>query len=238
MDVLVISPTYNERENIKLFLDRLISVFDKEKGFFNVLIVDDNSPDGTGEIVNNYKDDRVKLLRREKKEGLGKAYKDAIKYALENYNVDYLIHMDADLSHDSLLIPVLLSKIKDNDVVIASRYIKGGDVTNWSKSRKVISKAANLYGKFLLSLQVNDISSGFRCYNVEFLKKLNLNEIKSDGYSFLEEMLFLVRKNNGKMMEVPFAFVDRIYGKTKLTRKEMINFFTTILRLFMIRWKN
>jgi len=230
----IILPTYNEKENINLILDALIKEFQTIENFeMEILVVDDNSPDKTWEIVKEYseKHSNIHLLLRKKKSGLGSAYIEGINLAIDKLKADFVFNMDADLSHDPKLISQMLKYGQEYDLIIGSRYIKGGGFANWPWYRKLISKGANLFGVIFLGLNVKDISSGFRCYSKEIINRTDLSKIESKGYAFLEELLFHCIKNGAKVKEIPLIFVDRTKGETKLNKKEMINFFLTIIRL-------
>ncbi|MBU4242648.1 MAG: polyprenol monophosphomannose synthase [Nanoarchaeota archaeon] len=230
----IILPTYNEKENINLILDALLKEFELIDDFnMEVLVVDDNSPDKTWETVEKYsqKHPNIHLLLRKKKSGLGSAYIEGINFAIDKLKADFVFNMDADLSHDPKLISKMLEQGKEFNLVIGSRYIKGGGFANWPWYRKLISKGANLFGVIILGLKIKDISSGFRCYSKDIINKTNLSKIESTGYAFLEELLFHCIKNGAKVKEIPLIFVDRTKGETKLNKKEMINFFLTIIRL-------
>lgn len=234
--VCIIVPTYNESKNIGPLLQQLLKVGATLNSNYSlkVLIVDDNSPDKTWAIVKAFrkKYPNIFLLKREKKEGLGAAYLAGFKYAFAKIKPDIIIQMDADLSHPPEKIPAFLKEIENgSDMVIGSRYIKEGGCKSWSLFRKIVSKGANKFGGLVLNLKINDISSGFRCYKASLLKSVDLNSIECKGYSFLEELLFLCKKKGAKIKEVPFLFVDRVRGKTKLTKKEMINFFVSIIKI-------
>lgn len=233
----IVIPTYNERENIALLIPSLQKVFGSLPEFdMHILVVDDNSPDRTWEIVKDYstKYENIHLLLRENKSGLGAAYIAGIRYAIDKLKANFVFNMDADLSHDPKLILSMLNACKEYDIAIGSRYIKGGGFANWPWYRKLISRGANFFGSSLLGLKIKDISSGFRCYNVKVLKKVDFNKIQSKGYAFLEELLYYCVKAGANVKEIPLMFVDRTKGQTKLNKKEMLNFFKTIINL---RWK-
>lgn len=233
--VCIISPTYNERVNVEELIKRTLKVFKNQKKYkVSLLIVDDNSPDRTWEFVQNFrkKHPNVFLIKKNKKEGIGAAYITGFKYCFKNIPSDIIFQMDADLSHPPEKVPLFLKELeKGYDVVIGSRYIKGGGCDKWTPYRKIVSRGANKFGKIVLNLKINDISSGFRCYRTNFLKSLDIDKIHAKGYSFLEELLFMCAKKNAKIKEIPFQFIDRIKGKTKLTKKEMAKFFINILKL-------
>ncbi|MBE2256003.1 MAG: polyprenol monophosphomannose synthase [Ignavibacteria bacterium] len=218
MKVLVIVPTYNESENILNLIPEILAN-SNDKFDFNILIIDDNSPDGTANLVKNLNNPKVHLIEREKKLGLGTAYVMGFKYAIEN-NYDVVFEMDADFSHDPKYLPGFLTKIDEGyDLVVGSRYINGVSVLNWPIGRLVLSYYANMYTRWVTGLKVKDTTAGFVCYRVDALKKINLNNIKSNGYSFQIEMKFKFYRKNLKICEIPILFVDRRAGSSKMSRK-------------------
>ena len=215
---LIIIPTYNESENIELIINKILLLND----FNDVLIVDDNSPDGTSEIVSNLKKqniDRIFLIVRDKKKGLGSAYTKGFKWALDK-NYSYIFEMDADLSHD----PAEIIKLKelliknDTDVVIGSRYLNGVSVVNWPLSRIFLSYFANIYVKIITGMPIKDSTSGFIGYSRETLSSLDINKIKFNGYAFQIEMKFKLWKKNFKLREHQIIFVNRKSGKSKMDK--------------------
>lgn len=193
---------------------------------FSFLVVDDGSPDGTADICEKLKPEipTLEILRRFKKSGLGSAYRDGYRFALEKH-FDAIIQIDADGSHQVSDLPKLLSKFESSpsiDLVIGSRWIKGGSVLNWSKHRKALSRLANIYSNFLLALGVKDSTAGFRVYKTSAIKKLNLSNIKSEGYCFQIEMTREVKKIGGTFSEVPITFVERQFGVSKMSGKIVI----------------
>jgi len=212
---LVIIPTYNESENIIPLIQEIL----KQGDCFDVLVVDDASPDGTAKIVKEFQknEPRVLLLERSGKMGLGTAYVAGFKYALE-HSYDYIFEMDADFSHDPKFIPALLKKAEDCDVVIGSRYKSGVNVVNWPMSRLILSYSANLYTRVITGMPVHDATAGFKCYRRRVLEALNLDSIHSNGYSFQIETNFLAWKKGFRICEVPIIFVDRRSGVSKMSR--------------------
>ena len=216
---LVIIPTYNEAESLPILLRDLAVL----RGDLNYLVVDDGSPDGTSDICEKLKSEipGLEVLRRFKKTGLGSAYRDGYRYALEK-NFGAVIQIDADGSHQVSDLSKLLSKFESNpkvDLVIGSRWIKGGSVLNWTKHRETLSRLANIYSNFLLGLGVKDSTAGFRIYKTSTIKKLNLVGIKSEGYCFQIEMTREIKKIAGLISEVPITFVERKFGKSKMSGK-------------------
>jgi len=214
---LVIIPTYNEMENIE---DIITAVFCDEIEHLHILIVDDNSPDGTGEYVRKRAEaePRLHLLSRSGKLGLGTAYCAGFKYALEN-GYDYIFEMDADFSHDPKEIINFLSAIQDNDLVIGSRYIRGVNVINWPMQRLLLSYFANIYTRIITGMKIFDSTGGFKCFRREVLESIDLTKIKSNGYAFQIEMNFKAYKKGFRIKEIPIVFVDRQMGKSKMSKK-------------------
>jgi len=217
LEALVVIPTYNEKENIEELIGQVLSV----KDTIHILVVDDNSPDGTGDIVERMasSNERVNIIRREKKMGLGSAYIAGFKWALENTDARYVFEMDADFSHDPRAIPNFLEAVKDNDLVIGSRYLKGITVVNWPLSRLILSYSANIYTRLITGLPLKDATGGYKCFRREVLEALPLDRIKSDGYSFQIEVNFLCWKKGFRIKEIPILFVDRRVGISKMNRK-------------------
>lgn len=216
MKSLIIIPTYNERENIRSVVEHILGL----KEDFHILIVDDNSPDGTGEIVEKFnKNEKLKIIHREKKLGLGTAYIQGFKWALSK-DFEYIFTMDADLSHNPKYLPLFLEKINEGcDMVVGSRYIENGGIINWPIYRLLLSKAANLYTRIITRLPLTDSTGGFNCYRREVLESIDLDRVSSDGYAFQIEMKFKVWKKGFRLGEIPIIFVDRRFGQSKISRK-------------------
>jgi dolichol-phosphate mannosyltransferase len=214
---LVIVPTYNESGSIREVTRRL---FDATRDRADLLIVDDGSPDGTATIVKELQtsDDRIHLLERSGKLGLGTAYVTGFKWALER-GYDAVVEMDADLSHDPADVPRLLDALETADAVIGSRYVPGGGVGNWGRTRRALSGAGNLYARAWLGYGVKDSTSGFRAYRTETLRKLDLDGVASQGYSFQVELTRRFHKAGATITEVPITFVERATGKSKMSRR-------------------
>lgn len=228
--ILIIVPTYNEKKNICILLERIIRTVREA----DILVVDDNSPDGTALEVKNFASTshaNIRIIERKGKRGLGDAYRAGFQYGL-NGGYDILVTMDGDLSHNPSYLPLILSAIKYNDVVVGSRYIKDGGTVNWRIRRILLSWLANKFARFLLGLKGNDLTSGYRAYRRSLLESIGLNTVKSNGYSFLVEMLFFAKQKNVRVHEVPIIFFDRIMGKSKISRKEI---FLGALTLFRLR---
>jgi dolichol-phosphate mannosyltransferase len=225
---LVIIPTYNELENLPRLIPEVLS----ENGNIHLLIVDDGSPDGTGKFVEEEmkKNDRIHLLKREKKMGLGTAYLAGFKYALQN-NYDFVFEMDADFSHDPKELKNFLLAIKENDLVLGSRYINGVRVVNWPMTRLLLSFFASVYTRLITGLPVRDATGGFKCFRRKVLEAIDLNKIKSNGYSFQIEMTFKAYAKGFKIKEIPIVFVDRVKGKSKMSKKIVREAITMVWKL-------
>ncbi|RMF60054.1 MAG: polyprenol monophosphomannose synthase [Calditrichaeota bacterium] len=218
--ILIIIPTYNEAENIENIISEIIALNIPN---LSILVVDDNSPDGTHEIVQKLakKDARIHLLKRAGKLGLGTAYVEGFRYALA-HTYEFIFEMDADLSHYPGDIPKLLEGAQSADLVIGSRYIYGVNVINWPFSRLFLSLAANWYTRLITGLPVHDCTSGFKCFRRRVLEAIDLDRVSSDGYSFQIEMTFKAWKKKFTIKEEPIVFVDRTRGNSKMTRKVML----------------
>lgn len=210
---LVIIPTYNEIENIAKMIDTVSELPESP----DILIVDDNSPDGTGKKVIEIKEVRnnVNLISRKGKLGLGTAYIEGFRYAIEN-SYDYVIEMDCDFSHDPKDISRLIEEMQNYDLVIGSRYIQGVNVVNWPLKRLLLSIGASVYTRIITGLPLKDATSGFKCFKREVLESIDLNTIRSNGYSFQIEMHFKVWKKKFRIKEIPIIFTDRIDGHSKM----------------------
>jgi dolichol-phosphate mannosyltransferase len=213
---LVIIPTYNEMDNIPKLLPIVLSKDDS----INILIVDDNSKDGTAQYVieQQKSNPRLHLLQREKKLGLGTAYIAGFKYALAN-GYDFIFEMDADFSHNPDEIPNFLKAIKENDLVLGSRYIDGVRVLNWPMRRLLLSFFASVYTRIITGMPVRDATGGFKCFRRKVLEGIDLNKVQSNGYSFQIEMTFKAYKKGFKIKEIPIVFMDRVKGTSKMSKK-------------------
>ena len=212
---LIIIPTYNEAVNISNLIPELLALDVNP----DILVVDDNSPDGTGEAVLKFSDTkRVHLLSRDRKEGLGPAYVAGFKWALSLNTYDAVVQMDADFSHPVAKVEELLSSLEEYDLVIGSRYSSGVNVVNWPLSRLLLSYFANQYTKIITGLPIKDATGGFKAFRIETLRKLDLDLIKSDGYSFQIEVTYKLFRMDCTIKEIPIVFVDRHSGTSKMTR--------------------
>jgi dolichol-phosphate mannosyltransferase len=234
LQVSVIVPTYDEKENIEALVAQLLAL----PMDLNVVIVDDNSPDGTGEIADRLaaeNEGRVNVIHRAGKLGLGTAYIAGFKHALAN-GADIICSLDADFSHNPRYIPDMLAKIEQGcGLVIASRYVRGGG-SDHNLVRKVFSWGANTITRVMLGLHAHDTTAGFRCYRREVLESLDLDGIKSSGYSFLFEMLYNVERRGWKVGEVPIFFEDRRLGASKVSKGEISKALLAVFRLAPTRW--
>jgi dolichol-phosphate mannosyltransferase len=230
--VLVIVPTYNEAENIAALIREVRNLdIDPE-----ILIIDDNSPDGTANIVKTImeRDPKVHLIERPKKMGLGSAYITGFKWALDR-KFDVVVEMDADFSHDPKDIKRLVENLENCDAVIGSRYVKGVSVVNWPISRLLLSYFANLYARVITGVKIRDLTSGFKAIKTECLRVINLDGIKSDGYAFQIEIHFNLWFKGFKVCEIPIIFVERRAGKSKLNKGIIWEAFWMVLRLGLRR---
>ncbi|MEW6295746.1 MAG: polyprenol monophosphomannose synthase [Candidatus Diapherotrites archaeon] len=233
MKVLIVIPTYNERNNIRLLINEILKEFKKNKIKGKILVVDDTSPDGTGfEVKKIMKSNKnVFLLERKKKEGLGVAYIAGFKKAFE-LNSDLIFGMDADFSHNPKYIIDFINKINDGfDVVIGTRYSKGGGFKNRPFYRGIMSKGANFLVKLILNLPVTDVTNAYRAYKTDVLKSIDIDGIESRGYEFLSEILLRINKKGFKITEIPTIFDARRGGKSKLSLREIPFFFYRAIKL-------
>lgn len=232
MKILVIVPTYNEKNNII----RLIPTVLKQNNNIEVLVVDDNSPDGTGSAIDQIvaKNNRVKVIHRQRKNGYGFACVEGFQFGLRN-GYQLICQMDADFSHNPKYLNNLLDKSTDYDVVLGSRWVKGGGVVGWPWYRYLSSRGANLFARTLFNLKPKDITTGYRCYHREVLEKVDLGGIVSSGYAFLEEMLYRIQRAGFQIGEVPIIFVDRKIGKSKMGLREIFTSSRALLKLYFQR---
>jgi dolichol-phosphate mannosyltransferase len=219
MNVIVL-PTYNERENLPHALARIREVADGHDLQLHTMIVDDNSPDGTGALADQLAAELpdVSVMHRAGKEGLGKAYIAGFRRALAD-GADLIFEMDADLSHDASYLPHFVRLIENGaDVVLGSRYVKGGGVENWGLSRKVISKGGCLYARTILGVPYHDLTGGFKCFRRRVLETIDLDDVDTKGYGFQVEMTFRAHRLGFRIVELPIIFVDRKVGESKMSR--------------------
>ncbi len=216
MKITVVIPTYNERQNI----ESLVKIILAQDERIHVLIVDDNSPDGTGEVADHLAaaTERVKVIHRTGKLGLGSAYREGFQVALDN-DSDYIIEMDADFSHDPAMLPVFIENMSRHDLVIGSRYLNGVSVVNWPIRRLILSYFASVYTRMITGLHLSDCTGGFKCFSRKVLESIDIASIKSDGYSFQIEMNFRCFEKGFNIGEIPIIFVDRHAGTSKMSKQ-------------------
>ena len=225
----IVVPTYNEKANIAGLLEKIFGL-----GLLDltVLVVDDNSPDGTGQLVEELKNSypHLEIFQRQKKDGLGRAYLAGFVLALQR-GADYIFEMDADFSHDPKYLPDFLQAIESADLVLGSRYIKGGGVSNWNLTRRLISRFGNIYARFVLGLPYRDLTGGFKCYRRQVLETIGLLDISSVGYNFQIETTYKTHLAGFKIIETPIVFTERAGGKSKFSLKIMVESFWKVLFL-------
>ncbi len=221
-------PTYNERENIKNLIDKILKLKIKD---LHVVVADDNSPDETWKIVQEIsrKNKNVHLLLRKKDKGRGSAGKDGFVYCLK-HGADIIVEMDADMSHDPKYIPSMLKELKNADLILGSRRVKGSEEVGRSFIRRIITYLANLYIKLMLGLKVNDCNSGFRCFKREVLEKINAEKLESKGPAIVQEVLFKAHLKGFRIKEIPITFVNRTKGYSKLGIPQLAAGYFMVLR--------
>jgi dolichol-phosphate mannosyltransferase len=231
--VVIVMPTYNERQNLEIMASRVREALPDA----DLLVVDDNSPDGTGDLADKLaeKDPHVQVMHRTEKAGLGRAYVAGFTWALEG-GYDLIVEMDADGSHRPEDLPKLLAAVDQADAVIGSRYVPGGTVVNWPKSREFLSKGANIYNRIMLGVRVRDATGGFRVYRAATLRKIDLNGIESAGYCFQIDMTLRVLQGGMEIKEVPITFVERERGASKMSNTVIIEAFTRVARWGVSSW--
>lgn len=225
---IIIIPTFNELDNVTKLIPDIL----RRSENVDVLVVDDNSPDGTSDFVQQSasNDNRIHLIKRAKKMGLGTAYIEGFKFALKN-NYDFIFEMDADYSHDPKEIPNFLNAIQENDLVLGSRYSNGVNVVNWPMRRLLLSYFANIYTRIITGLPVKDATGGFKCFRRKVLEAINLDRVKSNGYAFQIEMTFKAFKKGFRIKEIPIIFIDRMKGKSKMSKKIVREAITMVWKL-------
>ena len=233
MNFLIITPTYNENANISTLISKIRDI-DTEVNL-DILIIDDASPDGTASTIKKImqNDSGLHLIEREGKDGLASAYCDGFKWAINN-NYDYVIQMDADLSHSPNDVLKFIDKIDTYDIIIGSRYKTGVNVVNWPLRRLILSYFANIYARIFTGMNIYDLTSGYKCINIEALKAIDLDKVNSEGYSFQIEMNFIFSNKGFKLIEVPIIFHDRTVGESKMSKKII---FEAILKVPLFRIK-
>jgi dolichol-phosphate mannosyltransferase len=236
MKISIVIPTYNEKENIGIVIPQIMEIF-KQNDFLKegkIVVVDDNSPDGTPEVVKTFmkRNKNVFLLERRMKSGLGSAYIAGFKYALDKLNADIIFEMDGDCSHDPRDIGRFLAELRNGyDVVVGSRYINGGNIPEWGFYRRLISKGGNFLARTVAGIPIHDCTSGYRAMKASILREIDLDELNVDGYAFQINLLHALLERNAKVKEIPIIFRERRSGKSKLSKGDMREFFITSFRL-------
>lgn len=233
--IIILIPTYNEKDNISLIIEK---IFEKDyKHDVNVLVIDDNSPDGTGQIVKDLisqkYNNRLFILERQQKNGLAKAYIAGFKWSLER-KYDVILEMDADLSHNPKYLPSMFEAAENYDFAVGSRYVQGGGVSGWGLLRKIISRGGSLYSRIILNIPIKDLTGGFNLWHSHVLEKMNIDSIISDGYSFQIELKYRALKSGFKGKEVPILFEDRTLGKSKMSKKIVLE---ALLKVWQLKFK-
>jgi len=221
-------PTYNERENLQAITEAVLASDPR----LEVLIVDDSSPDGTGDLADRLAagDERIHVLHRPRKQGLGRAYLDAFRWALSR-RYQYVLEMDADFSHHPKYLPQLLNEAEwGTDLVLGSRYVPGGGTLNWGRIRRLISRGGSLYARIALGIPIRDLTGGYKCFRREVLESVNLDAVRSNGYSFQIELTYRALQKGFRVKEVPIVFEDRRVGQSKMSR-------TIVFEALMMVWK-
>jgi dolichol-phosphate mannosyltransferase len=229
MRAIVVVPTYNELANLKTLVEKLQQYAPQ----LHILIVDDNSPDGTGQLADELRNsdpDRISVLHRERKEGLGRAYVDGFTEVLKK-DYEYILQMDADLSHDPVHLPDFFAEIQNHDLVVGSRYLKGISVVNWDLKRLVMSKLATNYVRFVTRVPFTDATSGFSCWRREALEAISFQNAFSSGYVFLVELKYKAYRKGFRVSEVPIIFIERKSGNSKMDWAVIWEAFWGVLRL-------
>jgi len=240
MDIAVVVPTLNERDNITPLLEGIMAADAR----LQAIIVDDGSADGTADLVTKLSaeyclrgEDRIHLIARGRKLGYASAVQDGMRYALQ-HGARLVLQMDADFSHDPKYLPALLEKSKSYDLVIGSRYVRGGGTANWGLDRKILSGGANALARTLLSLRVRDCTGGFRCWRRELIEKCGVLDVDVQGYAFLFVTLNRCKQLKARVGEVPIIFVDRQFGKSKMSRRIVLEAMRVLFGLWLQRlWR-
>ena len=229
MKTFVMIPTYNERENIKILIDKILALKIKN---LHIVVADDNSPDGTWKIVQDIskKNKNVHLLLRKKDKGRGSAGKDGFIYCL-NHGADIVVEMDADMSHEPKYVPLMIKELKNADLILGSRRVEGGKDVGRGLLRKFVTWGANLYIRIMLGLKVKDCNSGFRCFKREVLEKINLKKLESKGPAIVQEILFKAHLKGFKIKEIPITFINRTKGYSKLGIPQLAAGYFMVLKL-------
>lgn len=228
MKFLIVIPTYNEIQNLKGLLDAVFQVVDSQSRLYgvteaNVLVVDDNSPDGTGRLADELakKEPRISVLHRQQKNGLGKAYVAGFAWGLDR-GFDAICEMDADFSHNPAYLPEFWRLLKEFDVVVGSRYVPGGGIRNWGLGRKIISRGGSFYARAILGIPVRDLTGGYNAWKRQVLEAVDISALRSEGYAFQIELKWRAWKQGFRLTEFPILFEDRTMGKSKMSKRIVI----------------
>jgi dolichol-phosphate mannosyltransferase len=234
--VWIVVPTYDERPNIAPLVEAVHSALEAAAPEHLVLVVDDNSPDGTGDVADRIAetDARVRVLHRPEKRGLGRAYLAGFRLALDE-GAALVIEMDADFSHDPAYLPEMIEAARGADLVLGSRYVPGGQVHNWGKVRRLVSRGGCLYASTVLDVDVRDLTGGFKCFRREVLETLDLATVRSEGYAFQVELTYRALQTGFRVAEVPITFTERRRGKSKMSRRIMLEAISMVPRLRLSR---
>ena len=226
MKLAIVIPTYNEKDTIENLIEKLFSKIKPLVSELHVIIIDDSSPDGTGDIVNDLggKFDKISLIQRPAKMGLGAAYKAGFKYVLENLDSGLVVQMDADNSHDPSEIATMIEKITDYDFIIASRHVPGSSIVGWGSRRQITHSVAGAIAKISAKIDIEDSTSGFRMFKRNTLQQIKFDSIESDGFAFQIEVLYQLKRKNLRGLEIPTTFVNRVEGKSKMGGSEILQF--------------
>jgi len=230
MEKYIILPTYNEKENLENIVREIFRQNIKDLG---IIIVDDNSPDGTGQIADGLAktDSRISVIHRQSKMGLGTAYVQGFKKALADPEAQYVFEMDADFSHLPKYLPDFLNAIQDSDLVLGSRYIQGGGVSNWGLFRRLVSWWANFLVRFILGIKIKDLTGGYKCFRRKVLENVDLDNVESNGYNFQIEVTYKVYKHCFRIKEIPIIFEERRLGRSKFSFSIALESFRKVLKL-------
>ena len=240
MKLAIMLPTYNERQSVETLIPQLADL-KIESAEISILVIDDNSPDGTAEFIESLRLSNVDILRRPKKDGLGNAYKAGIDKILQDSRVTHLVSMDADSSHCVIDLLKLIESVKKNpyaDLIIGSRWITGGGIENWPANRKFLSKLGTRYAQWALKLDIKDLTGGFRIYPRRTLERLDLRQITSNGYCYQIEMAYAIAHLNGKIIEIPITFVERHNGVSKMSNRIVLEAMVQVTRWGLVRRLN
>lgn len=235
MKLAIIIPTYNEKENLPSLIEEIIGEVKKIAEKFFIIIMDDASPDGTGQIAEelNKKHGNITVVHRQTKLGLGSAYREGFRLALDRFDPDFIVQMDADYSHDPKEIPQMLQKIQGYDFAVASRHMVGSAVVGWSAYRKILHATAGAFASICGRIKISDPTSGFRIFKKNTLNSIDFSKIKSNGFAFQIEILCLLKRMGFKRFEFPTRFVNRKKGKSKMNVNETVQFIRTCIYLLI-----